>query len=260
MTAYRHESAAEGGQSDDRTGSGTAGQGTSRWRRIGTAAVGVGLVAWGAKRRSLGGLVAVLVGGYVTYRAVRSGSGRDGAEHDPHGPADREAHVSGQAINGQGVSRSITVGKPPTEVVASLRNPDTLDRILGDAIDVSVAEADDRYEWTWHGPLGRELRWETQLVEDESGLRWETVNGARVSLDAAATVRPAPARQGTELTLRLTIDPPGGTVGDAVADRFGAVPASLAGAALDRFKSLAEAGEIPTLEGNPSARGTGDRV
>ena len=41
--------------------------------------------------------------------------------------------------------------------------------------------------------------------------------------------------------------------------RLGVVPESLAGTVLDRFKRLAETGEIPSLETNPSGRGKGDR-
>jgi hypothetical protein len=42
--------------------------------------------------------------------------------------------------------------------------------------------------------------------------------------------------------------------------RLGFVPRTITGEALDRFKSLAETGEIPTLERNSSARGSGDRL
>jgi hypothetical protein len=38
------------------------------------------------------------------------------------------------------------------------------------------------------------------------------------------------------------------------------VPKMAVGNALRRFKSLVETGEIPTLDRNPSARGSGDAV
>jgi hypothetical protein len=41
---------------------------------------------------------------------------------------------------------------------------------------------------------------------------------------------------------------------------LGVVPETLASRALDRLKSLAETGEIPTLDRNPSGRGRGDLV
>jgi hypothetical protein len=41
-------------------------------------------------------------------------------------------------------------------------------------------------------------------------------------------------------------------------ERLDLVPNAAAGKALRRFKSLVETGEMPTLEGNPSARGSGD--
>jgi uncharacterized membrane protein len=54
--------------------------------------------------------------------------------------------------------------------------------------------------------------------------------------------------------LRFRFDPPGGVLGDAAIKRFGVVPGTLTSKALRRFKSLAETGEIPTTERNPSAR------
>jgi uncharacterized membrane protein len=65
---------------------------------------------------------------------------------------------------------------------------------------------------------------------------------------------PAPGDQGTETTLTFTFDPPGGVVGEALAKLFAVPPNTMAGKALRRFKALCEAGEMPTLRHNPSAR------
>ncbi|OLZ39529.1 hypothetical protein A6E15_00370 [Natrinema saccharevitans] len=102
-------------------------------------------------------------------------------------------------------------------------------RLYGDLLEVS-ARSEDRWHWTASGPLG------------------------------AIRFREAPAGRGTEVTFRFRFEPAGGTVGAAVTDRLGVVPESLAGVVLDRFKSLAETGEIPSLESNPSTRGAGDAL
>ncbi|ELY40118.1 SRPBCC family protein [Natronorubrum tibetense] len=61
------------------------------------------------------------------------------------------------------------------------------------------------------------------------------------------------------MRLDIRYDSPGGALSDGAMQRLGVVPESLAGTVLDRFKRLAETGEIPSLETNPSGRGKGDR-
>jgi len=60
------------------------------------------------------------------------------------------------------------------------------------------------------------------------------------------------------VTLAVTFDPPGGALGNAALKRLDVVPETLVATALDRFKSLAERDEIPSLDRNPSGRGSGD--
>lgn len=226
------------------------------------AAVGATLLVIGIRRRSLGGAVAALAGGWLLYRGyagavpfARSvGTGGEGGDSD--GVRTREA-----ASDRPETERSVTVGRPADELYELWRDPETATRVLGGTVEVT-APSDDRRRWTVSGPLGRSVTWETRITEDRSGesLRWESVEGATVSGEGSVQFRPAPADRGTEVTLRLRFDPPGGAVGAAVTERLGVVPGTLAERALDRFKSLAETGEIPTLARNPSARGRGDAI
>ena len=220
----------------------------SRLKRAGTVALGGALVAFGLRRRSLGGTVIALAGGLLSYRTL-SGYLSD---------------VGGM----QPVERSITIGRSPDELSDLARDPETLERIVGPVADVSRID-DDRYRWSASGPLARELSWEMRIAEDEAGerLRWETADDERGGIGSGGgalfdswslSFDPAPGDRGTEVALEIRFDPPGGTAGTAAAKRLDVVPETLVGTALDRFKSLAETGEIPTTEGNPSARGKGD--
>jgi uncharacterized membrane protein len=69
-------------------------------------------------------------------------------------------------------------------------------------------------------------------------------------------LQPAPADWGTVATLRFRFDTPGGSIGSGVIHTLGIMPDMIVEKALRRFKSLAETGEIPTLEHNPAARAT----
>ncbi|MEW6296759.1 MAG: SRPBCC family protein [Thermodesulfobacteriota bacterium] len=154
---------------------------------------------------------------------------------------------------------SITVGKSADELYRFWREPQSLSRIMGHFAEVTAAGA-GRTHWVVRAPLGQSLEWDAQVVEDRPGelLRWESLAGAQLPTAGAVHFRPAPGDRGTEVTLRFRFDPPGGALGDAAVKLLGPAPGMLAGRALRCFKSLAETGEVPTTEHNPSARAGAD--
>ena len=235
-----------------------SGSGLDRGERVASAALGGTLLTLGLGRRSLGGAATAIAGGYLLYRGI-SGRGRRSRPSDATTAAGRERREAGPSGDATAVERSITVGKPADELDEFWREPERLARVVGRFAEVTAA-GEDRQRWTVRGPLGRSTTWETKLVEDRPGerLRWETVAGTGLLDEGSVRFRPAPGDRGTEVTLRFRVDPPGGALGDAALKRLGVAPGALANKALRRFKSLAETGEIPTLDRNPSARGRGD--
>lgn len=193
-----------------------------------------------------------LGGGWLVARGV-SGSDKPaavgGSDRGAGGPADRALTVE----------RSITVGAPADELSEYWRDPEQLTRIVGSFAEVTGAGG-DRLRWEARPPRGPSVTWETKIVADEPGemLRWESVEGATIANEGEVRFRSAPSGRGTEVTLRLQFDPPGGRLGKAVVQRLDIVPATVAEKTLRRFKSLVETGEIPSLKHNPSARGSGD--
>ncbi len=229
----------------------------------GSAVVGSALVAFGLKRRSLVGTAAALAGGWLVYRAVggrgrtdRSGGGGGGTASDL-GASEADA---GGGESETDVTRSITVGTSPDEAYETWNDRETQAQIFGGFADVTPAGEGD-WRWEVDAPLGRTVAWETRTVEDRPGelVRWESTGGAAAIVpEGSVRFAQAPNDRGTEVTLRLRVDPPGGSVARTVLERLDVVPRTLAGKVLYRFKSLVETGEIPTLEGNPSGRGAGD--
>lgn len=228
--------------------------GGGRWMRAGTAAAGAALVAFGLKRRSLGGAAIALVGGWLSARAVW---GLVRPDRDPS--ADASQSDPEQSDEPLTIADSITVAKSPDELSELLRDAETLSRLAGPVAEVE-SDGEDRQRWIVSGPLDRQFSWGTELAAEDDGLRWEPADGAALFEELAVDFREAPGDRGTIATLRVELDPPGGEVGRSITERLDAVPESLGGTALDRFKSLAETGEIPTTESNPSARGRGDLV
>lgn len=228
-----------------------------RFERVVSAVAGGALLWRGLQRRSLG---TTLAGGVLIARGASGHSrlyGRLGIDT----ASDHERLGAGSTTDRPTIKRSVTVGKPADELETFWRDPEQLSRIVGEYADVSsTMGSGGHHRWQVSLPAGRQLEWQTRLVDEQSGerLRWETLGGAPVSYEATVRFQPAPNDHGTEVTLEIRYDPPGGALSDGAMQRLGIVPESLAGTVLDRFKSLAETGEIPSLETNPSDRGEGD--
>lgn len=244
------------------------------WReRVASTVIGGGLLVRGLKRGSLGGAATALVGGILVYRGLtgksrlyRALEAKAEAEMEMDAGTDRDSE--GVDVDDDTrlptVERSITVGEPADVLADYWRDPDQVSRIVGDFADVfeTTGTGGDRHRWRVQAPFGRTIEWETTVVEDEANnqLRWESTEDALVPHECAITFREADNDRGTILDLEIQYEPPGGSLGNAAMDQLGFAPDVLAGTALRRFKSLAETGEIPTTEGNPSARGKGDLI
>jgi uncharacterized membrane protein len=103
------------------------------------------------------------------------------------------------------------------------------------------------------GPNGHDVELDARLTEERSGelLRWTGAGGTGTGLEVV--LRPAPAGDGTAVTMRLELGQDGAATG--------AIAGALAVKTLYRTKALFETGEVPTLEKNPSARpGDDDRI
>lgn len=239
----------------DRTSTGTA---IERVKRATAVVLGTALLVRGLRRRSLRGMATALVGGWLLYRAVGGDSPPERVLGSRTATGSRSDERTG-AAGATEVSRSITVGRPADELYEAWRDPAQFSRVMGHFAEVASSDG-DRLHWTIHGPRGRDVSWETRIVEAEPGelLRWETPADATLPNEGSVRFRPASGDRGTVVTLSVSFDPPGGGVGSAALERLDIVPSTMAGRALGRFKSLVETGEIPTLAGNPSARGRGD--
>ncbi|WP_170977459.1 SRPBCC family protein [Halorussus salinisoli] len=218
------------------------------------------LLTAGLRRRSLGGAALALAGGWLLYRGVSRPDRPSEAGGATPRPGGRDTDTETQS-GATEVERTVTVQESADELYRYWRDSDLLTRVVGEFAGVTLA-GEDRHRWIVACPFDRSIEWETEIVEDRPGefLRWRSAEGAPIPNEGSVQFRPAPADRGTEVTLTLRFDPPGGRVGRTAMELLGVVPETLANRMLSRFKSLVETGEIPTLERNPSARGSGDWV
>ena len=165
---------------------------------------------------------------------------------------------AGQAVSGlvrraadrpvdAGRPQTVTVAAPRAQVMQFWRDPDNLTRLFGDRVRVETAEA-NRLRWHWDTG-GDPMTWDTRVDVTEEGLAFvgeddADAPGPRLVL----AVADAPRGRGTEMTLRADTPAPDLVTG------------ALTFTALYRARALMQTGEMPTLHGSPSARGTeGDR-
>ncbi|GMT96089.1 hypothetical protein KH5H1_02080 [Corallococcus caeni] len=229
-----------------------------RWSQAATAVVAGTLMSLGLRRRSLGGTVMALASGALLYQGLHS------RKRAPSTGA-RTARRALTAVEARReprveVERTITVGRPAEELYRLWGEPSTLNLLMAHFADVTPTRGGDGRHWQVHGPLGRELSWDSRVVEDRPPElhRWESTEDSPVKVEGQVRFKPAPADWGTEVTLHLAFAPPGGALGEALAKRLRAIPALQVMKVLRRFKSLAETGEMPTLDHNPSARVSAD--
>lgn len=220
---------------------------SGQWNKAATAVVAAALMSLGLKRRSFGGTVVALAGGALLYRGLQGRTSRRAATGD---------QARGHFIE---LEHTLTVGRPAEALYRLWREPFTLNRLMAGFAEVTPTDGDGRH-WELREPLGRTLSFDSRVVEDRPAelIRWESTEGSAVKTQGWVRFRPAPADWGTEVTLHVAFSPPGGPLVEALAQRLRAIPGLRVMTALRRFKSLAETGELPSLDHNPSARASAD--
>ncbi|NRD63241.1 SRPBCC family protein [Corallococcus exiguus] len=217
---------------------------SGQWKLTAAVVVAGTMMSVGMKRRSLGGTVVALAGGAVLYGGLQS---QRRALASVARKA-RRALTGKEARHGQliEVEHTLTVGRPVEELYRLWREPSTLSRLMEHFAEVTPTAGDGRH-FRIHGPLGREVSWDSRLVEERAPEfhSWESTEDSPVKTRGWVRFRPAP-NGGTEVTLHQAFSPPGGALGEALAKRMRGVPAMQVRKVLRSFKSLAETGVIPT--------------
>jgi uncharacterized membrane protein len=210
-------------------------------------AIGGPLIAlYGLTRGTPGGITLAAAGGYLLYRSLTGHC----AAYAALGVT--TARSAGDPLH---VEKSLTVERPAEELYSFWRDFTKLPRFMKHLESVTVS-GDRRSHWVAHGPAGTNVEWDAEITEDRPNelIAWRSLPGADVA--NAGTVRFEPATGGRGTVVRVAIDytPPAGALGAAVAKLFGEEPRQQVEGDLRRFKSIMEAGEIPTTTGQPEGK------
>lgn len=147
---------------------------------------------------------------------------------------------------------SVTVNKSPGQVYQRWRNLEELPDYLYHLIEVKAVDR-TRSHWVARAPAGARVEWDAEIVADEPErlLSWQALPGAKVPNSGRVWFAPAPAGAGTEVTVELAYQPPGGRAGARLAGLFGERPEQQISDALRRFKQVLETGEVVRSDGTP---------
>jgi uncharacterized membrane protein len=229
--------------------------GAERWA---SALGGAALTAYAIKQlkdRSPAGAALAAAGTALIYRGatghcpVYSAAGINTAD------ALEETRRELSGSRGILVEDSFTVLRSPEELYVFWRNFELLPRFMDHLVSVTQLDL-CRSHWVAKAPAGRTVEWDAEIINEIPGelIAWATLPGSDVVSAGSVQFKCAPGGRGTEVRVKLQYDPPAGKVGATIAWLLGHDPAQTIHEDLRRFKELMEAGEIPTIKGQPRGK------
>lgn len=213
--------------------------------RVISALGGAALTAWGLSRRDTAGYAAAAAGGFLLYRGAM-------AYCPIRERVERFSHTEPVEIE-----HAVNIMKSPEELFAFWRTLENLPSFMRHLKSVQETGAKTSH-WVAKGPANTSFEWDAEIMEEEPGqfLSWRAVEGSEIPNSGWVRFSPLPEGRGTEVRVYLWYAPPAGRVGKTVARFFGEEPELQIREDLRRFKRLVEAGEIPTVEGQPHGKRT----
>jgi uncharacterized membrane protein len=206
-----------------------------RWISL---AAGIILVISGARRRSLATL---LGGGALVYR----GATRFCPLYD--------ALQSGPGGAGVQIEKTITVYHPVDEIYRLWRNVENLPRFMSHLESV-IAITETQSRWIARIPGQMRLEWDAVIAEERENevISWCSLPDSDIEHAGSVYFRAAPGRNATEVRVVLSYRPPGGVAGATVAKLLSSITEHQLHEDLRSFKAIVEAGEKPTIAGQPA--------
>jgi uncharacterized membrane protein len=213
--------------------------------------VGGGVLTWyGLRRKSPAGYALAAIGGDL----MRRGATGHSFFYEAIGVRTRQdgqgANVSVPYELGVRVDRIVTVNKAREEIYRFWRQLENLPRFMRHLQSVKDLGF-GRSHWVATGPAGRTVEWDAEILTEKEHelISWRSLAGSGVQNAGSVHFRDARGGRGTEVSVELQYNPPGGLVGATVAKLFGEEPTRQIAEDLSRFKALMEAGEVPTTRG-----------
>ena len=210
---------------------------------------GSALLFYGLRNRGMVPAVATLFGGGLVARGLTGHCllydtlGINTASEEERSPAKRAIRVE----------KTLTINAPADTLYRFWRNIENLPRFMHHLRSVQRLD-DHRSHWIADGPAGTEVQWEAEIIREVENelISWQSIEPADVYHAGSVHFRPAPQGRGTEVKVVMRYTLPYASLGTMVATLFHKNPEQQIEEDLRRFKSLVEAGEVPTTAGQPT--------
>lgn len=214
------------------------------------------LLGYGLLRRDWIGTTLAAVGGAFIVRGATGHSFLYQGLHIDTSRRERQNATSVPHNQGIKVTRAVTIQKSPQELYRFWRNFENLPRFMQHLQSVTVKDITHSH-WVATAPAGREVAWDAEINNEKENelIAWRSVGNSDIDNAGSVHFTPAPGGRGTVVKVVLEYNPPAGQAGKLVAKLFGEDPDTQVREDLRHFKEIMEAGEIPTIEGQPSGRG-----
>ena len=153
----------------------------------------------------------------------------------------------------QRVHESVEVQAPVADVFRYWSNFENFPTFMSNVEEVRMT-GEDTSHWSVKGPLGKSVRFDakTTQMDPERGIGWNTVEGEVMTSGVARFEEVAPGRTRIDVTMNYS-DPPGGAVGEAVANVLSNPERNLR-EDLQNFAGIVERGELGGPESQTPSR------
>lgn len=149
----------------------------------------------------------------------------------------------------QRVQESVEVQAPAEDVFRYWSNFENFPSFMSNVEEVRMTGQDTSH-WKVKGPLGKSVQFDAKTTEMDPGrgIGWNTIEGDVMTSGEARFEEVAPGRTRIDVTMNYS-DPPGGAVGEAVANVLSSPERNLK-EDLQNFAKIVERGEL----GGPGAQ------
>ncbi len=225
--------------------------------------VGGTLTAYGIFRRDWLGSGLAVIGSALFYRGASGHSflyqtmNISTAEQQPNfAPGIPKTVSSIPGKRGVRVQRSMTVNRSAEDLFNYWYDIEKAPLYM-DYIQSVLKTGERTSHWIAQRPMNKTIEWNSELlaVVPNKSISWHvhgkptTANAGKVSFDAT------PDGHGTVVTLELDFLQFKGTLGTGLGVVVGHIPEKQVLETLRHFKELMEAGEVPTIKGQPTGEG-----
>jgi uncharacterized membrane protein len=217
--------------------------------RIVSVFAGAGLIAFGATRRPAVALATIAAGAGLIARGVTGHSALYEAAH-----VDTRDQDTRRVLGGDGgihVTQTVLIVRQVQDVYAYWRDLRNLPRFMSHLQEVTPLNGLTSH-WIARGPAGKRVEWDADIINEVENkvIGWRSLPGSEVVSAGSVNFRERRG-WGTELRVKLQYEPAAGRPAAWLAWLLGADPSRTIREDLRRLKASLEAGEVPSVEGQP---------